>query len=150
MKRDIYKVLAESYQQVVTQEDLNDMGAEPAQIQQQNAIKKDFVKDVNGHIVLANDTHLPDNKGILPKGTPSWVYYIALKATPEEIKAIMNQRKSVRGFKGSMEETKPAGKPTPSPVPPQPTHKVPFKKNPFINKLKDKKGSFGDLGKRLG
>jgi len=28
--------------------------------------------------------------------------------------------------------------------------KEPFKKNPFINKLKDKKGSFGDLGKRLG
>jgi hypothetical protein len=46
---------------------------------------------------------------------------------------------------------KPTGAPTPKPVPPQPTKKVPFKKNPYLHKLKDPKtGSFGDLGKRLG
>jgi len=50
----------------------------------------------------------------------------------------------------ALAEQKPVGKPTPKPVPPQPTKKVPFKKNTLINKFKDKKGSFGDLGSRLG
>ena len=40
------------------------------------------------------------------------------------------------------EEKKPTSKPAPA--------KTALKSNPFINKLKDKKGSLGDLGKRLG
>jgi len=45
----------------------------------------------------------------------------------------------------ALAEQKPVSKPTP-----KTTKKTSFKKNPLINKFKDKKGSFGDLGSRLG
>jgi len=52
------------------------------------------------------------------------------------------------------ESGQPAGAPTINPQmaleEKKSTKKEPFKKNPLINKLKDKKGSFGDLGSRLG
>jgi hypothetical protein len=44
----------------------------------------------NGETVLMSKTALPQTGDYLPAGTPAWVYYMARKATPEQIKALMS------------------------------------------------------------
>jgi len=178
MKRDLYKVLAESYEQVVANEGLNDMDmptAQPAAHQPEQVDEASFSLGKTGLVSLAHNTPVevqgyPESVWYLPAGTPQWIFELCRNATAEQLEAIANHQQGVQGFggsrgpvKGTAEEwlkphkdpykeemAKPTSKPTPAPVPPQPTHKVPFKKNPLINKFKDKTGSFGDLGKRLG
>jgi hypothetical protein len=59
----------------------------------------------NGETVLTSRTALPQTGDYLPAGTPAWVYYMARRATPEQIKDLMgNIRTRVPGGYGSYKD----------------------------------------------
>ena len=58
----------------------------------------------DGETILTSRTALPQG-GFLPAGTPAWVYYMARRATPEQIKDLMgNIHSRVPGGHGSYKD----------------------------------------------
>jgi len=123
--RNQYKILAEKYNNV------NENMLTPEE--QAAGSNKHLPQDCSGKQII-----------VVSEGTE---HHLQIVEMWEEKNTIVVTVALPQGLK---EDKKPSGAPTPKPVPPQSTKKVPLKKNPYLNKLRDKRGSFGDLGNRLG